>query len=465
MERYRVEEDSLGEVRVPQEAYWGAQTQRALENFPISGLRLPQRFIWAVALIKLAAARANARLGLLKPELARAIELAAREVLEGKWSDQFPVDVFQTGSGTSTNMNVNEVLANRANELLGGAKGAKRPVHPNDHVNLCQSSNDVIPSAIHISCYEAISQELLPSLEALGAALRQKAQQYGEAVKAGRTHLQDAVPVTFGQELQAWASMVERGLARIREAMKWLLELPLGGTAVGTGLNAHPEFATLAVNEIRAMTGHEYFASSNPFEGLQSRAACVYVSGALTSYACDLMKIANDLRLLYSGPNTGLAEIELPAVQPGSSIMPGKVNPVIPEAVAMACAQVIGYNATIALAAQQGQLELNTMMPVIAYDLLQAIALLANASRVLATKCLEGLRANVERMRRYAESSLALVTALAPKLGYDAAAQIAKLAVQTGKPIKELVVERGLLSEEEASRLLDVKRLARGSKA
>lgn len=464
MERYRVEEDSLGQVRVPYDAYWGAQTQRAIENFPISGLRLPKRFIQALALIKLAAARANSELGLLEGDIARAISQACEEVLSGKFDDQFPVDVFQTGSGTSTNMNMNEVIANRANELLGSSRGAKRPVHPNDHVNLCQSSNDVIPSAIHIACYEAIQQELLPGLKRLEEALRRKADEYADAIKAGRTHLQDAVPVTFGQELGAWATMVSKASQRIEEASSWLLELPLGGTAVGTGLNAHPRFAELAVAEIRRATGHEYRLNQNAFEGLQSRAACAHVSGALSAYACDLMKIANDLRLLYSGPNTGLAEIELPAVQPGSSIMPGKVNPVIPEAVAMVCAQVLGYNMAIAISAQLGQLELNTMMPLIAYDLLQAIRLLASASEVLAEKCIEGLKANRERMLRYAESSLALITALAPKIGYDAAAELAKLAASTGKTFKELAVERGLLTKEEAERVLDVRRLTRGGR-
>ncbi|MEM2905507.1 MAG: class II fumarate hydratase [Candidatus Bathyarchaeia archaeon] len=462
---FRVERDSIGEVRVPAEAYYGSQTQRALENFQVSPLRFPKRFIKAFAVVKLAAARANMRLGLLDKRLGDAIVQAAQELIEGKFDDQFPLDVFQTGSGTSTNMNVNEVIANRATELLGGRRGEKGLVHPNDHVNMAQSTNDVFPTVIHVAAVEALEQELLPALERLADALSRKAEEFKDVVKPGRTHLQDAVPITLGQEFSGYASMVEHGLRRVKNASASLRELAIGGTAVGTGLNAAPPFAELTVDEINALTGLDFRRAENPFEALQGRDAAVEASGALRGVAVSLMKVANDLRLLSSGPRTGLAEITLPPLQPGSSIMPGKVNPVIPEAVCMVAAQVIGNDVAITVAGQSGLLELNVMMPLIAYDLLQSIELEANAAKALAEKCVEGIRADEERCLSLAERSLALITAIAPKIGYDKAAEIAKEAAESDKSIREIVVEKGLMTEEEVGETLDLRRLAKGHEA
>src|SRR5206468_51609 len=390
VEEYRLDRDSMGEVKVPSSAYYGAETQRASQNFPISGLRLPKEFIRALALIKLSAARANMQLGLLDPKKGEAIASAAKEIMEGSYYDQFVVDVFQTGSGTSSNMNMNEVIANRAIELLGGKRGDKSIIHPNDHVNMCQSTNDVFPSAIHVSAAEAIVRRLIPSLRVLADALEKKVVEFEDVVKAGRTHLQDAVPVTLGQEFSGYASMIKHGIHRAEHARDVLLELPLGGTAVGTGLNADPQYAETAVKEINKLTGLDFRKADNTFESMQGKDASVEASGQLKTIAVSLMKITNDLRLLNSGPRSGLGEIEMPATEPGSSIMPGKVNPVIPEALNLVAAQVIGNDAAIAVCGSLGQLELNIMMPVIAYDLLQSIEILANGSRVLSEKCVSG---------------------------------------------------------------------------
>src|SRR2546425_5754822 len=376
----------MGEVKVPSTAYYGATTVRGIENFPISGLRFPRDFIRALALIKLSAAKANIQLGLMDPKKGDAIVSAAKEVMEGALYDQFPLDIFQTGSGTMTNINMNEVLANRAVELLGGRRGDKKLVHPNDHVNMSQSTNDVFPTAIHVSAAEAIERKLVPALQSLAKALEKKTIEFDDVVKAGRTHLQDAVPVMLGQEFSAFASMIRHGIRRAEMARDTLLELPLGGTATGTGLNAHPKYAELAIREVNRLTGLNFKRAENVFESMQGKDACVEASGLLKTIAASLMKIANDLRLLNSGPRTGLGEIDMPATEPGSSIMPGKVNPVIPEAVNLVAAQVIGNDAAITVCGSLGQLELNIMMPVIAYDLLQSIEILANGSRILSEK-------------------------------------------------------------------------------
>jgi len=462
-ESSRVEHDTMGSVTVPASAYYGAQTQRALDNFRISGLVFPRRFIRALGIVKEAAACVNMQLGLLDEKKGKAIAQAAQEVTDGKLDRQFIVDVFQTGSGTSTNMNANEVIANRSIELLGGTRGDKQVVHPNDHVNMSQSSNDVFPTAIHISAAEALVADLLPALKKLVLALEEKADEFSDVVKPGRTHLQDAVPVTLGQEFSGYASMMAHGMERIEKAKSSLLELPIGGTAVGTGLNADPDFGRLAVQRINEITGLEFYPSKNKFEALQNRDAAVETSGALRSVAVSLMKISNDLRLLSSGPEAGLGEIELPAVQPGSSIMPGKVNPVVPESVNMVCAQVIGNDLVITIAGQSGTLELNVMMPLIAFNLLQSIEIEANAARLLAEKCIAGIKANRARCRDLAERSYALATAIAPSIGYDRAAQIAKKAQDENKTIREAMVEEGI-PQSEVDRILDLKRLTEGGK-
>jgi fumarate hydratase class II len=462
---HRIYRDSLGEVKVPRDAYFGPETQRALQNFQISELRFPRVFIESLALIKLAAAKANMSLGLLEKRIGSAIVKAAEEVLEGKFEGEFPLDVFQTGSGTSTNMNVNEVIASRAAEILGGERGDRSLVHPNDHVNLGQSTNDVFPTAIHIAAVEETDRKLLPSLRLLSSALREKAAEFSDVVKAGRTHMQDAVPITLGQEFSGYAAMVENGVDRVEKAVQGLLELPIGGTAVGTGLNTDPRFAELVVKEINSLTGRRYRLSRNSFEALQGRDACVEFSGALKTVAVSLMKIANDLRIMSSGPYTGLAEIELPALQPGSSIMPGKVNPVIPEAVRMVAAQVIGNDLVITLAGQGGELELNVMMPIIAYNLLQSISIEANAAKALGEKCVAGVKADRDRCLRYAEGSAALVTAISPIVGYDLAAKLARKALAEGRSIREILIEEKILSREELDKVLDLRRMAAGGRA
>jgi fumarate hydratase, class II len=465
VEEYRVESDTMGEVKVPNSAYYGAQTQRAVENFPISGIRLPREFIRAMALIKLAAAKANMQLGLLDPKKGEAIVSAAKEIMEGSLYEQFVVDVFQTGSGTSTNMNTNEVIANRAIELLGGKRGDKKVIHPNDHVNMCQSTNDVFPAAIHVSAAEEIGRKLIPSLQSLLKALERKTVEFDDFVKAGRTHLQDAVPVTLGQEFSAYASMIRHGIRRAEMARDTLLELPLGGTATGTGLNAHPKYSELAINEINRLSGFHFKKAENIFESMQGKDACVEASGLLKTIAASLMKIANDLRLLNSGPRSGFGEIDMPATEPGSSIMPGKVNPVIPEAVNLVAAQVMGNDAAIVMCGSLGQLELNIMMPVIAYDLLQSIEILANSSRVLSEKCVSGITADKERCYSYADRSLMIVTSITPHVGYDNAAKVAKKAMAENKSIREVILEEKILPKEKLDQVLDLKKMTKGGRA
>jgi fumarate hydratase class II len=451
----RIEKDSLGDVEVSESAYWGAQTERARLNFQVSGLRFPRRFIAALGMIKGEAAGVNVELGLLDQELADAIRQAAREVVGGAYDDHFPLDIFQTGSGTSTNMNANEVIGNRAIELLGGKMGSKTPVHPNDHVNAGQSSNDVIPTAIHLSAYGAVAEELEPALAHLAEVLEAKAGEFDDVIKIGRTHLQDAVPIRLGQEFSGYAQQIRNGQERVAAAMPRLAELALGGTAVGTGLNAHPEFADRVIAQLAERTGHPFVPAPNRFEALAAKDAAVEMSGALKTVAVSLTKIANDIRWLGSGPRAGLGEIILPSLQPGSSIMPGKVNPVIPESVLMVSAQVIGNDVTISLGGMAGNFELNVMMPVIGYNLLQSIEILASASRMLADKCVAGLEANRERCREMVEKSLAMVTALAPRIGYDEAAALAKEAFDTGRTVRELAEERKVLLPDELEEVLD----------
>ena len=453
--KYRIEQDSMGEVQVPEDAYYGAQTQRARENFSISSLRFPSCFMKAMALIKKHAAGVNSELGLLDVGLAQLVTTAAEEVLAGKFDDQFVVDVFQTGSGTSTNMNVNEVIAGRANELLTGKRGGKSPVHPNDHVNLGQSSNDVIPSAIHIAALLEIQDQLLPALERLHKELKQKSEAFREIRKIARTHLQDAVPISLGQEFGGYARQVELGLKRLGDAEKSLSELALGGTAVGNGLNTHPEFASRVIAAISKETGLDLREALDHFAAQAAQDAVVETSGTLKTIAVSLIKIANDIRWLASGPRCGLGEITIPSLQPGSSIMPGKVNPVIPEMVLQVSAQVIGHDAAITLGGQAGNFELNGMLPLLAYNLLQSIQCLAAAARTLAGKCVRGIEGNREKCSLNLEQSLALATAFVPAIGYDKAAALAKEAYEKGKTIREVAVEKGLLPEKEIHAILN----------
>ena len=453
----RIERDSLGEIEIEASAYWGAQTERARRNFPVSGLRFPRRFLAALGRIKAEAAAVNVELGILEPRLGEAIRAAAGEVERGALDAHFPLDVFQTGSGTSTHMNVNEVIANRAIELLGGERGSKRPVHPNDHVNAGQSSNDVFPTALHVAAYGALVEELEPALAGLAGSLEAKAAELDDVVKIGRTHLADAVPVRLGQELGGHARQVRNGIARLASARPRLAELALGGTAVGTGLNAPAGFADAVIARLAAATGHPFVAAPDRFEALAARDAAVEASAALAVVAVSLTKIANDLRWMASGPRCGLGEIALPALQPGSSIMPGKVNPVIPEMVLMVCAQVIGHHQAITLAGMSGNFELNVAMPLIVHDLLESIELLARAARLLAERCVAGVEADREHCAELVERSLALVTALAPRNRYDRAAEIAREALATGKTVREICLERRLLPPEELARLLDAR--------
>ncbi|MFB4296022.1 class II fumarate hydratase [Actinomadura sp. NTSP31] len=454
-QEFRIEHDSMGEVRVPASAKWRAQTQRAVENFPISGRGLEPAHIAALGQIKAAAAVVNAELGVLDKEPAEAIAEAAREVADGRWNDQFPIDVFQTGSGTSSNMNANEVVATLAQERLG------RPVHPNDHVNASQSSNDVFPSSIHIAATGAVVHELIPALRHLRDALARKAEEFATVVKAGRTHLMDATPVTLGQEFGGYAAQVGHGVERLEAVLPRLAELPLGGTAVGTGINTPEGFAPRVIAEIARATGLPLTEARNHFEAQGARDGLVEASGALRTIAVGLNKIANDLRWMGSGPRAGLAEIRLPDLQPGSSIMPGKVNPVIPEAVTQVAAQVIGNDAAIAFGGAAGSFELNVMLPMLARNVLESITLLANASRLLADRCVDGIEADVDRLREYAESSPSIVTPLNRYLGYEEAAKVAKQALAERKTIREVVVERGhvadgKLTEEQLDAALDV---------
>jgi fumarate hydratase class II len=452
---YRIEKDSMGPVNVPKEAYYGAQTQRAIENFPISGWRFQRELIYALGLVKYGAARVNLELGLLKGGMAGAIQKASEEVMGGKWDTEFVVDIFQTGSGTSTNMNANELIANRANEILGGRKGIYQPIHPNDHVNLGQSSNDVFPSCIHIASMILLREKLLPALEGLQKALKKKEKEFHPVLKIGRTHLQDATPIRLGQEFGGYAQQVASGIRRFRNAFEFLSQLPLGGTAVGTGINTHPLFARKMIAIIKRKTGCPFREAADHFEAQGARDASVEMSGALKTTAVSLIKIANDIRWLGSGPRCGIGEIRLPETQPGSSIMPGKVNPVIPESLVQVCAQVIGSDAAITLGGLSGNFELNVMMPLIAHNLLQSIRLLANAVDNFSKRCIEGLEADRERCEEMIEKSLALATALTPKIGYDEAARIAKEAYQNRKTIRQVAREKGFLSEKDLNRLLD----------
>jgi len=452
---YRIENDSMGSVRVPKGAYYGAQTQRAVENFPISGWRFQREMIHALGLIKFASAKTNFNLGLMERRMARAIEKASEEVMQGRWDDQFVVDIYQTGSGTSTNMNANEVIANRANEILGGQKGIYKPVHPNDHVNLCQSSNDVFPSVIHIATVNLLQNKLIPGLKNLHQALRKKEKEFHSILKIGRTHLQDATPVRLGQEFGGYARQVQLGIRRIQKAMESLYELPLGGTAVGTGINTHPFFAKKAISMLNERTGEQFHEATDHFEAQGAKDALMEMSGALKTVAVSLTKIANDIRWMGSGPRCGIGEIRIPETQPGSSIMPGKVNPVIPESLIQVCAQVIGNDTAITLGGLGGHLELNMMMPLIAHNLLQSIRLLANGARNFSQKCIEGLEADQERCEEMIEKSLALVTALAPRTGYNEAARIARKAYENRKTIRQVLEEEKLFSKKDLDHLLD----------
>jgi fumarate hydratase class II len=456
LEGYRIEHDSMGEVRVPAEALWGAQTQRAVENFPISGQRVEAALIVALARIKGEAARVNARLGVLDAEVASAIAEAAEEIVAGGHADAFPVDVFQTGSGTSTNMNMNEVLARLASRRLG------REVRPNDDVNASQSSNDTFPSAIHLAAAAELSGDLIPSVAGLAARLREKAEEFALVVKSGRTHLMDATPVTLGQEFSGYAAALEHGIERIEACLGRVGELPLGGTAVGTGLNAPPGFAAEVVAGLAEATGLNLREARDHFEAQGARDALVEASGVLRTIAVSLYKIANDLRWMSSGPRCGLAEIHLPDLQPGSSIMPGKVNPVVPEAVCQVVAQVIGNDAAVAFGGSAGNFELNVMLPVIARNLLESIRLLASVARALSDKCVAGITADVERCRTYALSSPSIVTSLNPYIGYEQAAKVVKTAIAEGKDLRSVVLEMGLMGEEELDRALDVLAMTRG---
>ncbi len=457
MSEFRIEHDSMGEVQVPADALWRAQTQRAVENFPISGSRLEADHVQALALVKAAAARVNGRMGVLEQDVADAVAEAALQVAGGRHADAFPVDVFQTGSGTSSNMNMNEVLATLASR-------AGVTAHPNDHVNASQSSNDVFPTSIHVAAVRAAQEQLLPALQHLAEGLERKAEEYADAVKAGRTHLMDATPVMLGQELGGHAAIVRLGVERVRSALPRAAALPLGGTAVGTGINTPVGFSAAVIEELAEITGLPFTEAEDHFEAQGGRDALVELSGQLRTYAVGLTKICNDLRWMGSGPRTGLAEINLPDLQPGSSIMPGKVNPVVPEATLMVCAQVLGNDLTVTTAGASGTFELNVMLPVMARNLLESIRLLATSSRVLADRCVVGITANLERMQRYAESSPSVVTPLNRYLGYENAAAVAKKAVAEEKTIREVVleegyVERGQLTEEQLDAALDVRRM------
>jgi fumarate hydratase class II len=455
----RTETDSLGKVEVPADALYGAQTQRAAENFPVSGLRLPRRVIRALALIKKAAAQVNRANGKLDAKIADAICQAAQEVAAGQHDREFVVDIFQTGSGTSSNMNTNEVISNRAIQILGGVLGSKKPVHPNDHVNMGQSSNDVFPTAVHIAAAEALERDLIPALEALQGALAAKAKAFDHVVKIGRTHLMDAVPVRLGQEFSGYAQILANTVRRVRSAVPSVSELALGGTAVGTGLNSAPDFAPKIIAIISEEINIPLRQAPNLFEALSARDGLVEASGALRSAAASLTKVGNDIRWLGSGPRCGIGEILLPDLQPGSSIMPGKVNPVMSEMLLMICAQVIGNDAAIGWGGAAGNFELNVMIPVMAYNLLHSIGILAAGSRLFASRCVEGIEPNEERCAALIEQSLAMVTALNEAIGYDAAAAIAKESVKTGKTVRELCLEKNVLPKDQLDRLLDARRM------
>ena len=453
-ETYREEKDTMGTMRVPESAYYGPQTARAAENFPISGLTLPDDFIRSLALIKKCAAQVNLELGLLDSTIAEAIVVAAQEVMDGKHDAQFVVDIFQTGSGTSTNMNMNEVIATRGNEILTGSKAGKSPIHPNDHVNLGQSSNDIVPTTIHVSSLVSIEKRLIPALESLYGELIKKASEFATVKKIGRTHLQDAVPMRLGDEFSGYARQIQQGIRRIQAVKVGLRELALGGTAVGSGINTHPEFARRVIKLVSEYTGVSFMEAENHFEAQAAQDSAVEASGALKTVAVSLIKIANDIRWLSSGPRCGIGEIMLPSLQPGSSIMPGKVNPVIPESVIQVAAQVIGNDTTIMLGGQSGNFELNVMLPVIAYNLLQSIHLLSSATRAFSDKCISGITANREICEGNIEKSLAMVTGLVPHIGYDRAAAIAKIAYESGKTVREVALEEKVLPEATLNQVL-----------
>ncbi len=454
---YRVEKDSLGEMQVPSSAYYGAQTQRAVENFPISGLRFPRRLIQALGWIKASAAEANLALGYLDARTCAIVVEVAEEVAMGSLDEHFPIDIYQTGSGTSSNMNANEVISNRAIEKLGGRIGSKTPIHPNDHVNMGQSSNDVIPTAIHVAAWVAMTQDLLPALERLALSLDQKSVAFDGIVKTGRTHLQDATPVRLGQEFAGYAAQIRQGIRRLRSSGDGLCELALGGTAVGTGINRHPDFPRLAIEGISRRSGESFREAADHFEAQSAQDAASEASGALKTLACSLMKIANDIRWMASGPRAGIFELELPTVQPGSSIMPGKVNPVIAESVCMVAAQVIGNDTAITIGCQSGNFELNVMLPVIAHNLLGSISLLAATADNFRLQCIDGLKANREGCEGVVERGLAICTALAPSIGYDKAASLSKEAYKTGRTIRELAREQRVLPEAELEIVLDAR--------
>jgi len=460
-QKVRLEHDSMGELQVPEAALWGAQTQRAVQNFPISGRPMPRGFIRALGLIKAAAAEVNAELGLLPKATAKAVRKAALEVAKGGYDAHFPIDIYQTGSGTSSNMNANEVIANLAARMSGQGQG-KLAVHPNDHVNLGQSSNDVVPTAIRVSAQLAVVEDLLPALAHLRKTIQTRGKALGKIVKTGRTHLMDAMPLTFAQEFGAWAAQLESAQARITDALKRLRRLPLGGTAIGTGINADPRFGKQVAKALSEMTGTRFESADNKFEGLAAQDDAVELSGQFNALAVALIKIANDLRWMNSGPLAGLGEIELPALQPGSSIMPGKVNPVIPEATVMVCAQVIGHHTAITVAGQTGNFQLNVTLPLIAANLLESVQLLANVSRLLADSAIAGLSVRQDNVRRALDRNPILVTALNPVIGYEKGAAIAKQAYRENRPVLEVAIEVTGMSQAELKPLLDPAALTRG---
>lgn len=454
--KIRIEQDSMGEMSVPANALWGPQTQRAVENFPISGYRFPRGFIRALGIVKIAAAETNIKLGLLDQTIGGSIILASREVMAGKWDNQFVVDIFQTGSGTSTNMNANEVIAHRAAQITRETTGSSVSIHPNDHVNMGQSSNDVIPTCLHIAACEALKLKLIPTLEELSRELEKKAKEFHDIVKLGRTHLQDATPIRLGQEFSGYTAMVKHGIRRIENSLHFLAELALGGTAIGTGINTHPGFAKMAVREINALTRIQFREAENHFEAQGGRDAVVEAHAAIKTAAVSLTKIANDIRWMGAGPFGNIAELIIPPVQPGSSIMPGKVNPVMAEALLQVTAQVIGNDAVICTAGMSGNFELNIMIPVMAYNFLASAELLANAVNAFTRRCVAGLKADEKRCRELAEKSLALVTALTPYIGYDVAAKVAKEAHESGKTLREIILAKNLLPLDTLENILDL---------
>ncbi|MGB9621998.1 MAG: class II fumarate hydratase [Brevinematia bacterium] len=456
---YRIERDTMGEVKVPIDVYWGAQTQRAIENFKISPYRMPKEIIKSIALIKFAAAEVNGKLGLIDEKFVEPIKLAAEEIMYSESLKDFPIDIFQTGSGTSTNMNVNEVIATRANEILTGKKNTTTPIHPNDHVNKCQSSNDVIPTSIRIAAALLIETELLPKLEILREEISKKAYQLRNIIKTGRTHLMDAVPISFEQEFSGWEKQIYNGIKRVKSTYERLLELPIGGTAVGTGLNAHPEFGKGVIEVISEKTGINFKSADNKFEGIASMDIANEISGQLKTIAGSLMKISNDIRLMNSGPFSGMAEITIPSLQPGSSIMPGKVNPVIPEAVRMVSAKVIGNDTTISISCSLGEFELNAMLPIIGFCLIESITILSNASYSLARKTIKGIKVNKNKVMEVLEKNPIIITSLTPLVGYEKAAEVCKRALRENKSIKEIIIEENLIPTDKIEEYLDYKKL------